>query len=131
MVHSHVASLVPLLDQLQEYGKFSKKIPVESSDVKEISDYIFSELITGIKTNRFPHSGNLFDIKSNGSHSISIATFLTFNCQHVKCFSVNQSDFDSICEYFDQVSRVYTHLFFERQRFVFHEITVMYREVSG
>ena len=52
MVKSHYSSFVPLLDQLQENGKFSKAIPVNSSGVKEISDYLFSELVTGIKGNR-------------------------------------------------------------------------------
>ena len=41
MVKSHYSSFVPLLDQLQENGKFSKAIPVNSSGVKEISDYLF------------------------------------------------------------------------------------------
>ena len=131
MVKSHYSSFVPLLDQLQENGKFSKAIPVNSSGVKEISDYLFSELVTGIKGNRFPHSGNLFNINGEGYRTIIISTMLSSNSQHVKCFSVERSDFALLLQYLDQVSRVYTHLFFECPRYVVHQATIMYREVSG
>lgn len=131
MINSHNSSFVPLLNQLQEYGKFSKMIPAESSSVKEISDYLYSELITGIKNNRFPHSGTFFSIDGDDYRRIAISTVLSCGCHHIKCFEAERSDFELLLHYLDQVSRVYTHLFFERTKYVFHQATVMYREVSG
>lgn len=125
------ASFVPLLHQLQEYGKFSKRIPVNSPDVKEISDYLFSELLACIRENRFPHSGILFDINCHDFSSICISTVLTLNCHHVKCFLMPRSDFEKFFDYLDQISRVYTHLFIQRPRFHFQDITVLYREETG
>lgn len=131
MVNSHYSSFVPLLNQLQENGKFSKVIPTESSGVKEISDYLFSELITCIKDNRFPHSGTLFDLNGEDFQRIVISTILSSNSRHIKSFSADKSDFELLLHYLQQVSKVYTHLYFQRQKYVFHQATVMYREVSG
>lgn len=125
------ASFDPLLHQLQEYGKFSKRIPANTPGVKEISDYIFSELSTCIKQNRFPHSGTLFDINCHDFCRISISTVLTFNCRHVKSFLMSKSDFDYFLDYLDQVTRVYTHLFVERPRYDFQDISILYREEAS
>lgn len=128
---NYCASFDPLLKQLQDYGIFSNSVPANSPGVKEISDYMFSELLSGIKQKRFAHSGILFDINCHQYNRISISTILTFNCSHIKSFLMTKPELESFSEYLDQLAMVYTHLFIQHPRYDFQTITVLYREKAS
>ena len=130
MINRRYSSFIPLLDQLQKYGSFSSTISVSSPGVKEISDFLYNQLITFIKSDEFPHSGVFFDVRCSGSSSIFISTFSGTRASHINCFHVNKGDFELLQYHIEQVSLVYTSLFCERKSYVSQEFTIMYREVS-
>lgn len=130
MINRRYQSFAPLLDQLQKYGSFSSTISVSSPAVKEISDFLYNQLITFIKRDKFPHSGVFFDIRCSGNSSIFISTFSGTRASYINCFHIKKGDFELLQHHIEQISLVYTSLFCERKSYVSHEFTVMYREVS-
>jgi len=131
MICRRYSSYDVLLNQLKKYGSFTSNICVDSRCVKEILEYLYSELTTCIEEHKFPNSGLFFVITSRTDSKILVSTHHHYNAYNIKCFTCERGDFELLSKCLSEISMVYTSLLTKCNGYVSKELTVMYCEEPG